>query len=84
MPRYCPVCGVRPIFRREVHTCGGPSCIATWRSWNYPTKAAAVENSAGETDLPVGKQELEEWLKGNKPVEEVSNPLESILGKKKE
>jgi hypothetical protein len=79
--RMCPVCRQVKIHRREVHTCGSPECVATWRSWTPAQRAASKES---EPDAEFNPQDqLNEWLgkDASKPINPGS-PIEEILGKK--
>ena len=41
--RLCPICGIVPLRRREVNTCGSSDCVQTWRSLSPQQKVDAME-----------------------------------------
>lgn len=71
--RRCPICRFKTIRRKEVQTCGGIDCVATWKGMTSSEKQKAIESAEAfhETSKPTSKKELEDlakWMYGDKAI----------------
>ena len=56
--RYCPICHIVPLRRREVNTCGSSECVQLWRSLSPTQKVKAMEGDMDDSEFELRKGNL--------------------------
>ena len=84
MKRYCPICKTIPILRREVRTCGTPSCLETWRSLTIDQKARALDHQPLEEQFGIiDLEDLKKQARGEMPFESSTDRLKRLIEEEK-